>query len=101
MNKKELVLELARARGMDPGQARAFVDALVGSIERALSEGRAVTLRSFGRFDVQPRARRWARAPGKSEPTLVPARLAPVFRSAPGLGRRLAAGKGSSSKAGK
>jgi DNA-binding protein HU-beta len=101
MNKRDLARELARNRGMPPDRARAFIDAFVRSVERALTEGQPVTLRKFGRFDVRPRARRMARVPGGSESTLVPARLAPVFRSAPGLGRRVTEGTGASSKSGR
>jgi DNA-binding protein HU-beta len=100
MTKKELVLELARARGIKPDQARAFVDILIGSIERALSEGQPVTIRSFGRFDLQPRARRSMRIPGKTEPAEIPARLTPVFRGSPGLTRRVTEGRGTSSISG-
>lgn len=102
MNKKDLVQELARTRGIPPKEAGLFVEAFLRTIERALSEGRSVTLRSFGRFDVQPRAGRSIRTPasshagadtgskgGGSKEIRMPARLVPVFHSAPAFGRRV------------
>ena len=92
MTKRELIAELAESRGMHPREARAVVDAIVHSIERALTDGEAVTLRGFGRFDVRPRASRNVRAPGSAQSVRVPARLAPVFHGAPELTRRLSIG---------
>lgn len=89
MTKKELIGDLAAARHMRPRDARAVVETLLQSIERALTEGRAVTLRGFGRFDVRPRAGRVVQTPGKGGQVRVPARLAPVFHCAPGLGKRV------------
>jgi nucleoid DNA-binding protein len=70
-------------------EALAVVDALLHSIERALSDGNSVTLRGFGRFEVRRRAGRKVRAPGSARTVEIPARLSPVFHGAPGLGRRL------------
>lgn len=92
MTKKDLVAELASSRGMNRREARAFVDAFVGSIERALTEGQSVTFRAFGRFDVQRRAGRRVRVPGSGQEMQLPARLTPVFRGAPTFERRLARG---------
>jgi nucleoid DNA-binding protein len=89
MTKKELVGDLVQARKMRPRDARAVVEALLYSIERALTDGQAVTLRGFGRFDVRPRAGRVVKAPGKGGVVRVPARLSPVFRCAPGLEKRV------------
>ncbi len=92
MTKKELIGDLAAARQMRPRDARAVVDTLLQTIERALTEGQAVTLRGFGRFEVRPRGGRLVRVPGADGSQIrVPARLAPVFRSAPGLGKRVSA----------
>jgi DNA-binding protein HU-beta len=90
MTKKELIGDLAEARKMRPRDARAVVEALLHSIERALSDGQSVTLRGFGRFDVQSRSGRIVKAPGKGGEIRVPARLVPSFHCAPGLGRRIA-----------
>jgi len=92
MTRSEIVLELARSRGMTQREARSFVDAFVGAIERALTEGESVTLRSFGRFEVRERAGRSVHAPGTAGAKRIPARLAPAFRCAPGLLARLADG---------
>jgi nucleoid DNA-binding protein len=89
MTKKELIGNLAEARNMRPRDARAVVETLLQSIERALTEGQAVTLRGFGCFEVRPRAGRVVQTPGRGGRIRVPARLAPVFRFAPGLGKRV------------
>ena len=91
MTKKELIEDLAVARNMRARDARAVVDTLLQTIERALTEGQAVTLRGFGRFEVRPRGGRLVRVPGNGSQIRVPARLAPVFRSAPSLGKRVSA----------
>jgi DNA-binding protein HU-beta len=90
MTKRDLVLELAQARGMGPREARLFVDTFLRTIERALTEGQSVTLRSFGRFEVRPRAGRLLKTPRTRTEVRLPARLAPVFHCAPALGRRVA-----------
>jgi DNA-binding protein HU-beta len=101
LNKKELVAEVARACGLRDRDARVVVDAFVRSVERALTDGRSVTLRGFGRFEVRRRAGRTVRAPGSGRTVEIPARLSPVFHGAPNLGRRLmsrpAAGRRASS----
>ena len=89
MTKRELVLELARARGMRPEDSRAFLDAFVRTVERALTDGDSVTLRSFGTFEVRRRSGRTVRIPGAAEPVRVPSRLAPSFRGAKGLASKL------------
>lgn len=89
MTKGDLVREVARARGRSLAETRRVVNALLGSIERALTEGNDVTLRDFGRFRVEPRARRKTRVPGSARIVEVPARLVPVFRHADDLERRL------------
>jgi DNA-binding protein HU-beta len=93
MTKKDLVVQLAQARGITPREARTFVDAFLGSIERVLTEGQSVTFRSFGRFEVRRRVGRTLRTPGGSHEVSIPARLAPVFHSAPGFEKRLARGR--------
>jgi DNA-binding protein HU-beta len=98
MNKKDLVQELARVRGMAPGEARLFVNSFLRTIERALSEGDSVALRSFGRFEVRPRAGRTLKTPRTRTEVNLPARLAPVFHCAPALGRRVAGRQSPKSK---
>ncbi len=90
MTKRELVRELAQARGMQPEQARAFVNAFVLTVERALTEGESVALRTFGTFQVRRRAGRMARIPGSGAAVRVPSRLTPSFRGSKGLKLRLA-----------
>ena len=89
MTKKELIGDLAAARHMRRGTPGRSSRRLLQSIERALTEGHAVTLRGFGRFEVRPRAGRVVQTPGKGGRIRVPARLAPVFHCAPGLGKRV------------
>jgi DNA-binding protein HU-beta len=89
MTKKELIEGVAEARHLRARDARAIVEALLQSIERALSDGQTVTLRGFGRFEARPRAGRVVTAPGKGGQIRVPARLTPTFHGAPELGRRL------------
>lgn len=89
MTKRDLIAELARTRGLRTSEARAVVEAFLRSIERALTEGEAVTLRGFGRFEVRSRVGRTVRTPDGAHEVELPARLIPVFRGAPGLGERL------------
>ncbi len=91
MTKRDLILEVARTRGLRTGEARVVVEAFLSSIERALTEGQAVTLRGFGRFEVRRRVGRTVRTPDGAHEVELPARLTPVFRGAPGFGERLSA----------
>ena len=92
MTKKELERGVAGARGRSAREVHVVLEEFVQSIVRALSEGQSVTLRSFGRFEVRRRGQRRLRPPGSAREIRIPARLAPVFRSAPGLEKRLRAG---------
>jgi DNA-binding protein HU-beta len=89
MTRKELLRGLAAAGGRSNREVGIILDEFLRSIARALSEGETITLRSFGRFEVRRRAGRRLKPPGCSREVQVPARLAPVFRSAPALGRRV------------
>ena len=93
MTKRELEREVAGAHGRSAREVHAVLEELLQSITRALTEGRSVTLRSFGRFEVRKRGQRKLRPPGSTREIRIPARLAPVFRCAPGLEKRLRGGR--------
>ena len=63
MNKGDLIDAVASAANMSKADAGRAVDAVVGSVTSALSNGGSVSLVGFGTFSVSARAARMGRNP--------------------------------------
>jgi DNA-binding protein HU-beta len=88
MNRSDLIATLIEQTGLQPGQARAVVEAVFGGgsdaglIARTLAAGDAVRLTGFGTFEARHRAARRAMNPKTGREVLVPEAVRPVFRAA-------------------
>jgi DNA-binding protein HU-beta len=85
MNKAELVAEVAERSGLTKRDAERAVNALVESIEGALTKGDRVSLVGFGTFEVRSRAPRSGRNPRTGESLQIKASRVPAFKAGKAL----------------
>ena len=82
MNKAELIEEVMKAAGMEvKKQAGEAVDAVFGTITKALSKGEEVAIAGFGTFKVAKRAARMSVNPRTGEKIQIAASIKPKFRA--------------------
>lgn len=82
MNRPDIVAHVAARASISKRAAGDAVDAMLGSILRAVADGERVSFPGFGTFEKRIRAPRTARNPRTGEPLPVPATPTPVFRPA-------------------
>jgi DNA-binding protein HU-beta len=85
MNKAELVAEVADRAGLTKRDAEKAVNAIVESIEGALTKGEKVSLVGFGTFEVRTRAARSGRNPRTGETLKIKASKVPAFKAGKAL----------------
>jgi len=81
MTKTELVAVVAEKAGLKVKDAKAAVDAVLGSVYEALAEGEKVSLAGFGVFEVKTRAARKGLNPSTKEPIDIPASKTVTFKA--------------------
>ncbi len=80
MVKADLVEIIAREAGITKVSAEAAVDAIIGSLKRALTRGERIELRGFGVFEVKARKRGIGRNPRTGEEVAIPPGKTTRFR---------------------
>lgn len=85
MNKAELVAEVAERSGLTKRDAEKAVNAVVESIEEALTKGEKVSLVGFGTFEVRERAARSGRNPRTGDTLQLAASRVPAFKAGKSL----------------
>jgi len=85
MNKAEFVSAVADAAELSRADAARAVDAVVGTITKALKKGENVTLVGFGTFEVRERAARQGRNPKTGETIKINASKNPSFKAGKAL----------------
>ena len=73
MNKSELVDNIAEGAGLSKADAERALNALIESVQGAVSGGDKVTLPGFGSFSVSQRSARTGRNPRTGEPVQIAA----------------------------
>ncbi|WP_024832394.1 HU family DNA-binding protein [Ruminiclostridium josui] len=81
MNKSELVDKMAEKSGLSKKDSDRALNAMLESIEEALTSGDKVQLIGFGSFEVKQRAARKGRNPQTMEEISIPESKAPVFKA--------------------
>jgi DNA-binding protein HU-beta len=81
VNKADLVSMVAQKAEIAKKDAEKAVDAVVQSIQEALSQGDKVSLVGFGTFEVRDRAARKGRNPRSGAEIEIAATRVPVFRA--------------------
>jgi DNA-binding protein HU-beta len=85
MNKAELVADVAERAGLTKKDAEKAVNAVVDSIEGALTKGEKVSLVGFGTFEVRTRAARSGRNPRTGATLTIKASKVPAFKAGKAL----------------
>ena len=80
MNKTELVQAIAEKANLTKVQAKAALDATIGSIEGALKKGDKVALIGFGTFQVIKKDKRQGINPATKAKITIPARKVVKFK---------------------
>jgi len=79
VSKDELAREVAARSGLEIGQAKAAVEAMLEEIAKQISSGNEVRLTGFGKFSAVQRAARAGRNPQTGETMQIAAKLVPKF----------------------
>ena len=85
MTKSDFVDQVASASGLSKKDAGTAVDAVLGTIEKALSSGDEVSFTGFGKFHVAQRGAREGRNPRTGESMTIAASKVPRFTAGSGL----------------
>ena len=80
MNKSELVKSLAEKAGFTQKDAAKALEALVDTIQEALTKGDKVQIIGFGSFEVRDRKERKVISPATGQEITVPATKVPAFK---------------------
>ena len=79
MTRTELIQTLADSTEMERKQAKLFLDALTGLVEKNIKKGGDVPLRGLGKFKVVKRKARMGRNPATGEAIKIPAKTVVRF----------------------
>ncbi len=79
MNKSELIDAIAKASKLTKADAERALNAMTGSITKALKAGHKVQLIGFGTFEVRKRAARMGRNPKTGKELKIAATKVPAF----------------------
>jgi nucleoid DNA-binding protein len=79
MTRTELIQALADSAEMERKQAKMFLDALTGLVEKNIKKGGDVPLRGLGKFKVVKRKARMGRNPATGEAIKIPAKTVVRF----------------------
>ena len=90
MNKGELIETLAQLNDIPVSQSRAYLESLLGLIEKKIKKGEDVNITGFGKFESVKRAGRKGRNPATGAAITVPARKVPKFTAGAALKRTIA-----------
>ena len=85
MTKSEFVDQVADRAGLSKRDAGAAVDAVLETIESALSRGSEISFSGFGKFGVSERSAREGRNPATGERIQIAASRVPRFTAGAGL----------------
>ncbi len=85
MNKTDLIDAVAESADLSKADAARAVDAVIGSITKALKKGDSVTLVGFGTFEVRKRGARSGRNPRTGEEIKIKASKNPAFKAGKAL----------------
>ena len=85
MNKTDLIEHVAESADLSKADAARAVDAMIGSITKALKQGDSVTVVGFGTFQVRERAARTGRNPKTGDAIKIEASKNPAFKAGKAL----------------
>ena len=80
MTKADIVSKIAKSTGVDKNTVLSTVEAFMGAVTTAMTEGENVYLRGFGSFVVKKRAAKAARDIQNETTIIIPERYVPTFK---------------------
>lgn len=94
MNKKDLVVSIAKTAGITKAEAKKALNSTVEAITEAIKRGDSVTLSGFGTFSVAQRVARTGRNPQTGKEIKVKAKKVAKFKAGSLLVKALSGGTG-------
>ncbi len=85
MNKTELIAAVAENAALSKKDAEKAINAVIGTITNALTEGDKVQLVGFGTFEVRERGARTGKNPRTGEAIKIAASKVPAFKAGKAL----------------
>ena len=85
MNKTQLIASVAEMAEVTKKDAEKAVNAVFGSVQKALVEGEKVQLIGFGTYEVKSRSARVGRNPQTGKEIKIAASKVPTFKAGKGL----------------
>ncbi len=92
MNKAQLIESIAAESGLSKAEAGKALDALLSSVEEALTNGENVSLVGFGSWSVAERGARMGRNPRTGEEIEIAAKRVVKFKPGASLSKAVNAG---------
>lgn len=81
MDKKDLIVQLAKKTGSTQSSAKKFLEAFTDLIADNLTVDNKIRIVGFGTFEVRVRSERKGINPATKEKILIPASVTPVFKA--------------------
>ncbi len=81
MNKTELVEEIAHQTGFSKVDSKAFLEALLSTIQKSLKKGQSVVITGFGSFSQVLRKAKTGVNPLTKKPVKIPAKKVAKFKA--------------------
>ena len=85
MNKTELIDAIAKETGLSKKDSGAALEAITGTVSKALKKKDKVQLVGFGTFETSKRAARTGKNPQTGEAIKIPAAVVPKFKAGKAL----------------
>ena len=89
MNLSDIIAEISSNRGVPKARTGRILKEMLGTMERALSEGEEIELRRFGCFRIRERKSARCTNPKTGREFIIPAKILPVFRPSQKLKERV------------
>jgi nucleoid DNA-binding protein len=89
MNLSDIIAEISLNRRVPKARTGRILKEMLGTMERALSEGEEIELRRFGCFRIRARKSAWCKNPKTGREFIIPAKILPIFRPSQRLKERV------------
>jgi nucleoid DNA-binding protein len=69
MTKQDVIQQIRETTGIDPLKSRSIGDAFVELVQASLSKGESIYIRTFGRFILKRRLKKWLVISARIQPS--------------------------------
>lgn len=92
MNNRDFISQLAKKTGYDQQEVQRMVDSVTSTMGDAFQEGREMTVKGFGTFEIKKKLERVIVNPSTQQRMLVPPKLVLNFKPNTAWKRKIASG---------